>query len=260
MNIRLARTTFEYSAAAFERDKGRHRRNIAVCTFYVAGVLGLMMTDSVLAADLQSNKSAPVLEPSPAFSWSGFYVGAQLGVGVGTDSAALPGYTTTYNPDGMIGGAHIGYNYQIDQAVLGVEADVDGSSISQSFFDTPTAITFDTKIPVEGSVRGRIGWISWNNTLFYATAGGAFANVETQYAGGFGDYSYSKALAGWTVGAGADCPIDRNWSFRAEYRYTDLGHLSDVVAGVLPVDHRITEHIARVGLNYKFDSLAQIIP
>jgi outer membrane immunogenic protein len=260
MNILLVQTTVGCPAATLERDKRCRHRNTASCIFYTAAVFGLTMTGSVFAADLQSTKSPPVFEQSPVFTWSGLYVGVQLGVGVGTDSAALPGYTTTYNPDGIVGGAHIGYNYQMNQAVLGVEADVDGSSISQSFFDTPTAITFDTKLPVEGSVRGRIGWVAWNNTLFYATAGGAFASVETTYTGAFGSYSYSRALAGWTVGAGADVPIDRNWSFRAEYRYADLGHQSDLVGGVLPINHHITENSARVGLNYKFDSIAQIIP
>jgi outer membrane immunogenic protein len=226
---------------------------------FATTMLSLNMGGYVFAADLPVSKPLPVYMQPPLFTWSGVYLGGQIGVGFGTDKANLPGYTAAYNPDGYVGGAHVGFNHQFNQTVIGVEADIEGSSVSQTYVDTPTAIIFTTKLPVQGSVRGRIGW-AWDKILFYATGGAAFANSETGYSGAFGTYSYTRPLSGWTVGAGGECALNANWSFRAEYRYADLGHESNLVAGNLQVDHHVLEHSLRIGFSYKFDSLVPAAP
>src|SRR5688572_12280267 len=77
----------------------------------------------------------PIVVP-PLFSWTGFYVGAHLGYGWGTSSSfnvpgagggdafdgAIDGIETS--PSGWLGGISVGYNYHIDNILVGVEADL----------------------------------------------------------------------------------------------------------------------------------------
>jgi len=118
-----------------------------------------LATGSALAADLPSRKEAPVyVAPAPVATWTGFYAGLNLGGGwssQGGNNSYLPyadstfglgstpvaglapnlfflpgGGTTGNNTGGVVGGGQIGYNYQMNQFVLGVETDFQGTSIT----------------------------------------------------------------------------------------------------------------------------------
>ena len=87
-------------------------------------------TSSVLAADLPSEKGAPVYAPAPPIlSWTGVYVGGQVGIQWGQTNWDRFDPTNTvsiaselpYANKGVVGGGHIGYNYQVSQFVFGVE-------------------------------------------------------------------------------------------------------------------------------------------
>ncbi len=91
---------------------------------------------------------------SPAFYWTGFYIGGHIGGMWGstdyTDAAngatkITPGGIST-DPDGFIGGGQIGYNYQTGPWVLGVEGDFSGSTADGSitFLPVATATTVTT--------------------------------------------------------------------------------------------------------------------
>jgi outer membrane immunogenic protein len=226
----------------------------------LAVILGSLST-AALAADLPARRAPPpVFIPPPIFTWAGVYVGGQIGYAWGTSNSyivATP-FAQSNSPEGVIGGAHIGYNYQINQFVVGLEGDVDGSSFSKSTFDTPTGTTFGMKIPVEGSARGRIGY-AWDRTLFYATGGAAFADIKHTYVGLFNPaapfFSNSATRVGWTVGGGLEYAVTNNWSVRGEYRYTDFGRNADAI-GTGIVSHHDVEHAVRVGFSYKFDMYA----
>jgi outer membrane immunogenic protein len=86
------------------------------------------------------------------------------------------------SPQGVIGGAHVGYNLQINQWVLGVEGSVDGTSLSKSVFlsvaGTPATIT--TRAEDQGSIRARAG-IAFDRALIYATGGAAFTGIANNY-------------------------------------------------------------------------------
>ena len=101
-----------------------------------AGTIAL--ASAAFAADLPSRAPPPVyIPPTPIFSWTGFYVGGQVGYGWGTQKAnvSLPNGNTIYNSysaEGVIGGGHVGYNYQANQWVIGLEGSVDGTSLSKT--------------------------------------------------------------------------------------------------------------------------------
>src|ERR1700733_8326083 len=101
----------------------------------LAGAAALLGTAvSAQAADMAVK--APYMKAPEAmvYDWTGFYIGANAGVGVGRDytRVAIPAglsFEATYlNPFGGVGGGQIGYNWQLPRSafgslVLGVEAD-----------------------------------------------------------------------------------------------------------------------------------------
>jgi outer membrane immunogenic protein len=199
-------------------------------------------------------------------------------------------------PDGFIGGGQIGYNWQYSPLiVVGLEADFQGaverdssnlySTSSANTGDTATAVTnLTAKIDWFGTVRGRIGYVWGNgNVLSYVTGGLAYGKVELDgTVSGFidgvipfslGQGSHSQVNTGWVVGYGTEGVIDfwgaRNWTWKIEGLYMDLGHVDTTGApgislGALPpttftgTGGQVTTHthftdgILRAGLNYKF--------
>src|SRR5438552_2895837 len=96
-----------------------------------------LFSGSAMAADLMLRKAPP---PPPVVGWTGWYVGVHGGAGIGTKewdllsgSTFAPGLPPTtigfggfgahQNVNGFLGGAQIGYNWQMGWLVLGVEAD-----------------------------------------------------------------------------------------------------------------------------------------
>jgi len=132
-------------------------------------------------------------------------------------------------------------------------------------------------LPWFSTFRGRLGVLADPSFLLYATGGLAVGQVKyaTQNfvtAQLFGPgatgtipegpavtvagtaYAEQQMRIGWTVGAGIEYRLSRNWSGKLEYLFVDLGRGTyfSGVAGT-QTDLRFTDHIARVGLNYAFD-------
>ncbi len=229
-------------------------RKILMSTVVLLGAMGVAS-----AADLPTSKGPPVYAPPPPpiFTWTGVYLGGQLGYQWGTASAFVPGgaFAGGYpnsNANGITGGGHVGYNYQMGQFVAGLEGDVNGSSYRGN--NTFGGLTYSTREPVDGSIRARVG-VAWDRALIYATGGVAFGDFTNSYTTGFGTDSLSSTRVGWTVGGGIEYALDNNWSIRAEYRYTDFGRFSEYspTALVSTVSQRETDNRVQVGFSYKFD-------
>ncbi|MGH6852095.1 MAG: porin family protein, partial [Methylocella sp.] len=103
--------------------------------FLLASVGAISLSGSAaLAADLGTRPPPPVyLPPPPIFTWTGIYVGGQIGYAWLNGNNNFNGFDPFFDdgifinssvggtPSGVIGGAHVGYNYQINQWVLGLE-------------------------------------------------------------------------------------------------------------------------------------------
>jgi len=238
---------------------------------------------AVAAADLGTHGDSLKDEPAssePAFSWSGFYLGANAGYGRSKEDHAE--FSTNFSPSdsapnigelspsGAFGGGQIGYNFQHGNVVYGIEADFQGAGMDD---DSPAAFgiaagEFSTKVDWFGTVRGRLG-IASGNALFYATGGFAYGSVEHEgvLSNGFlsAAFKNDKVETGWVVGGGVEYALSSNWTVKAEYQYLDLG--SDSASGnvvrndngaptgeVLRSDFDTNIHTVRVGVNYKFGS------
>jgi outer membrane immunogenic protein len=127
-----------------------------------------------------------------------------------------------------------------------------------------------------GTVRGRVGYTT-GPALFYATGGWAYGEVErsgsiagrtvglitnTTFNTFAGTYNKTSVKSGWTIGAGGEMKITDKLTAKAEYLYMDLGHTSDTFAvvyttgltgtsGTHTFTSDFTEHVFRVGMNYK---------
>ncbi len=231
------------------------------------------LTTASFAADLPSRK-APAAAPyvaMPIFTWTGFYVGADIGGGWANDAARnttpVPNLRFPYNGSGVVGGLYAGYNYQLSNAiVLGVEADIDATSINGSI--NPTDVTNNVKdnIPWQGSLRGRLGY-AINNVLLYATGGLAFGGLQMNYSDTAAPFNATTntTQAGWTVGGGLDYAFNTNWIGRVEYRYTKFSAYNDVFgagAGVFTgqtIRHSVSENAVKVGIAYKFGAPASAV-
>jgi outer membrane immunogenic protein len=229
--------------------------------FTLATALLLTASASAFAADLPSRRPPPVYAPVPIFTWTGFYVGADVGYAWGYNNYNVAGVPGFNKPNGLTGGLHVGYNYQINQFVVGLEGDVQGSNFNNS--STLGALNVSTRLPVEGSIRGRVGY-AWDRVLFFATGGAVFGDIENTYnIAGIYDPAgtYKKTRVGYTVGGGIEYALSNNWSVRGEYRYADFGRSTDLTfGGVLPISSHVVEHKVTVGFSYKFDMYAPPSP
>ncbi len=216
-----------------------------------------MLATSVSAADLGSPNRRGSIKDGPveyqrAFNWTGLYIGAQVGYGWGNttaESGPLAGFNQTYdyNTNGAVGGGHLGYNWQAQNLVFGIETDIEASGISGGGRGS-LGFQHDTDINWIGSLRGRLG-VAYDRTLFYATAGWAYGDVQIDK--GFG--SYSDVRSGWTAGAGVEHAFSSNMTMRFEYRYTDLGSTTATSTALTSIDKSDVDfHAVRAGVSFKF--------
>lgn len=211
-------------------------------------------------ADLPSRAAPPVYVPPPipVFTWTGFYIGGQVGYDFGKDYNSAAGFGTS--SAGVIGGAHIGYNYQFPASnfVVGLEGDVEGTSAKAYGYYGASALDY-YKEQIQGSVRGRLGY-AVDRVLFYATGGAAFGGLNNNYYNGaLAPVSYSHTRVGYTVGGGVEYAINNNWSVRAEYRYTDFGHYTDIDPAGISITKHDTDNRVEAGFSYKFDTAAPVV-
>src|SRR5262245_47477231 len=164
-------------------------------------VLLLASTAPVFAADLPITAPAyKVPVAIPAYDWTGFYAGVNLGYGTANDRATqtqvsplfgqVQGESFKTSPAGVLGGAQAGYNVQISKWLLGIEADLQGTGqqdasicIAKCFpgnaaATSPFILTMSQSLPWFGTARGRVG-VTMDNVLFYVTGGFAYGRVDT---------------------------------------------------------------------------------
>lgn len=186
----------------------------------LAAAIGVLLAPRAFAADLavpHVYTKAPLAAVDPGYNWSGFYAGLNIGYGRGRSATTadfldskggtLPSSSGgTSDLNGVTGGAQIGYNWQREMVVFGVEADFQGSG-QKGRFDAlcagaPAGLqdgvctpghrgdnTFDPALPVAfnlaqkldwfGTVRGRFGIAVRPRVLLYGTGGLAYGQVST---------------------------------------------------------------------------------
>ncbi len=199
-----------------------------------------------------SGKEMKQVAPAPApscFDWTGFYAGVLAELG------------------GLIG-----YNYQWNCWVLGVEAD-GGYLWARESNDTGVFLTPDTldkrvhssfKTHYLMTFAPRFGY-AFGRYLPYVTGGLAvgdldfFQEIRTPQTGFHQTARTTDTNAGWMVGGGLQYALTEHWSVRAQYQYIDLGDVAFDSHGTPPfqtaIGHHeaeLTEHNASFAIMFKF--------
>ena len=257
-----------------------------------AALAGLLTAPMAFAADLPSRKSPPAYAPpEPIFTWTGFYVGANQGLGGGVLDAnvslagagVLSNTQTTNRASGFLAGGEAGYDYQFsNNVVLGVETDMQWSDIQASHQATTWSSTgaagsgnanIRNNLNWFGTTRLRFGY-SFGRLLPYITGGVAYgevaANGEQFVGGALFNGSATQTTVGWAAGAGLEYALSDNLSVRAEYIYIQLPGVNGPASGLTPPPFppltgsfstgSFGAHLIRTGLNWKFGGPGSLSP
>jgi len=228
---------------------------------------GMLAATPAFAADLSTK--APVYKAPFAvpFTWTGCYIGAQVGYGWARGSHDFDNGAPSdvSRPRGVLGGGLLGCNYQITTWVVGIEGDFEAASLRDGDFLNLTGATSvgSTHMKWDGSVRGRLGY-AMDRSLFYVTGGWAFAGFD--FGGGPGSTAfiggglppccgYSATVNGWTIGGGWEYAFTNNLSARIEYRHTDYRTASGFLQPIYPTVTMavgVKTDVVRVGVSWKF--------
>ena len=176
--------------------------------------------------------------------------------------ARLPGTNLTGNNirvGGYLSGGELGCNYQTNNIVFGIEGDGSWTYVKGDKADFPGALAGQLSSTEEkwlATLRGRIG-VAWGPAMVYMTGGGAWASVRAGQLNLTGpvNTTETQTLSGWTVGAGLEWQLIGPVTAKVEYLYVDLGtghFFSTQPNGIVARDVTTRQHIARIGMNYKF--------
>lgn len=225
-------------------------------TVAFAGISGANAADAI-----QYEEPAPVIAAS-AFSWTGGYVGGQIGYGWGKSRFNNSDFAGNLKPDGFLGGVYAGYNFDLgNNVVLGVDGDVTYNNLKDSESEDfgGLIVGAQSKLRWSGAVRARAGY-AVDRFLPFVTGGVAFGSVKNSaYLDVVGVESFSasqtKTLTGWTAGAGVDYAATDNLIVRLEYRYTDYGRKDFSASNEVfsfNTGNKFKTSDVRLGVAYKF--------
>ncbi len=237
---------------------------------FCAAVIALMSTSSG-AADLGGMPDKPRYDRgddgAPALHWQGVYAGVNGGYDFGRDFT----HETSGSPynavslerfrsdaHGFTGGVQLGYNYQINHVVFGIEADMNYAGQSRKGTSFSGAVSAGGTGGYVGTVRPRLG-LAFGPWLFYGTGGLAYGNPGTTITGNINNAlstSNSDWRVGWVAGIGTEYAIDQNWSVRTELLHMDFGRTTISGVGLdgntYSWSDRLSENALRVGVNYRY--------
>ncbi|WP_084788606.1 outer membrane protein [Bradyrhizobium sp. Cp5.3] len=273
-----------------------------------AVTLGLALTQVASAADFPVKATAY----EAVYNWTGFYAGVNVGGGWGRSSVdasfdprsrfdTAVANSTSGRISGGLGGLQAGYNMQINRLIFGVETDIQatgqqGKGQSTASLTSPNEclapcvqppptvtnapLNHSQSLPWFGTLRGRIGFMPSDRSLFYVTGGLAYGEIDasttltvapqvclapcTPNPGGSITSNFGQAKLGWVVGAGFESALVGGWTGKIEYLHLDFGSISSGLTqvaiwpfvGTLQASSRLTDDIVRVGVNYRFGNAA----
>jgi outer membrane immunogenic protein len=230
----------------------------------------MMLGGAAQAADMPVK--APPPPPPVMYNWTGFYIGGHVG-GAWADRNGhdrFDGTTNCVDFDAivcfddhdfgrnrgrLIAGGQVGFNYQVNQWVWGVEGQISAVfNDNDNNDDCGFATMGDFPRESMFRCRNRGDWIATiaarlgvtfgqtGNWLLYVKGGGAFADSRfglrlrddcaavfdtvicnpNNFA--FNNNNNDNTRTGWMVGVGLEYGAWGNWSWKLEYNFMDFGH------------------------------------
>jgi len=242
--------------------------------FMISAAVALSMATPALAADMPMKAAPPPL--LPVFSWTGFYIGGNIGGAWSNNRWNDTLVVTNFNNGNngvFIGGGQIGGNYQIGQFVIGAEWDFDWAANNNNsaavFVPGVGNIAVTANNRWISTVAARFGW-AIDHVLLYGKAGGGWVgsnnltvtNLTTGASltcGSFLNSCGNNNNGGWLLGAGVEYAFAPNWTVKAEYDYLGLGNRTFFVPATAPflagdtfTSNNRNVQMVKIGVNYLF--------
>ena len=230
------------------------------------GIAALGLTVPASAADM-AVKAPPPAPVVAIYNWSGFYIGANGGWGqsrncwdftpIATGILTRDGCST--QSGGVVGG-QIGYRWQTNQFVFGVEGQGDWADLSRTRVSTLFPLSATAKVDGIGLITAQLGW-AWNAALLYVKGGAAVTGNRFDVCSTVSLLCASTSSTRWggTLGVGFEYGFTPNWSFGVEYDHLWMGHANNSFSVTSPViatvlNDRIGQDVDMVTLrlNYRF--------
>jgi len=252
-------------------------------SFATIAIATVIAASSASAADLPLPVApAPAYTPAMVrYNWTGFYIGGNVGGAWVqgedvTDSLFGVNFNNGSNNGTFIGGGTVGFNYQYNNFVFGVEGDFDwaannnnsGNGILVPTVGTLQVSNNDTWIT---TVAARFG-AAFDRWLVYGKAGGGWVGsdsftVTNLTTGNSFTGSNNNTDGGWLVGGGVEWAFAGNWSAKIEYDYlglnsrsfTTTGAIAGIPAGDTFSTGNLNVQMVKFGINYKFGWDAPVV-
>ena len=285
-------------------------------------LLGMSTFAAVMLGGAAQAADMPLKAPPPAapvmYNWTGFYIGGHIG-GAWADlngndrfdhfdrnNCFTNDFVVCFDDNGFgrnrgrfIGGGQIGFNYQINQWVWGVEGQI--SAIGSNNDDDACGF-----VTIDGGARDHLfrcgnrgNWIATiaarlgvtfgqtGNWLLYVKGGGAFADsrfglrLRDDCAAVFdavicnpNNFAFNNnnddTRTGWMIGAGLEYGAWGNWSWKLEYNFMDFGsrtlHFDNLMVTCVDctlrrdLDFDLRVNVVKFGLNYRFGAAPTAAP
>lgn len=241
----------------------------------------ILLASTMLVGLATAASAADFGSPPPPISanWTGFYVGAHAGWLGTTNSVRInqfvgggDGFNLTADRSGFNGGLFAGYNLQMQQIVLGLDADIGfgpGATVGNSTFTVINAVGGTGTVGVRAGLnwnahlRARAGLALGQFMPFFA-AGLALSEERVGHVVRAGDAITSTIVGtrtvsrtGYSLGVGGEFMFTRNMIGRLEYIFDDYGAVSFASnpgpgINASTTRSRLTTNTARAGLSYRF--------
>ena len=170
------------------------------------------------AADLPRKAPAYVPPAPPPVTWTGCYIGANVGGIFTNGDATFAGVEVSRDNSGFAGGGQIGCDYQFSGGwVIGFRNMFDGTSVNRSrqFFAPAFGVTGTVNGDLNwfDALTGRLGYSFTPGWLLYGQGGAAWVKTSTDVAiAGLTFGGTGNTRTGWTAGGGVEwmfAPIGR---------------------------------------------------
>jgi outer membrane immunogenic protein len=237
----------------------RSRPALAVAGSLVSAAGFAFCSGAAVAADLPLLRAPVASAPAAIYSWTGFYIGGQVGAGASRSSWSDPFGTNNTFAGGasFLGGGSLGANYQWNTLVLGVEGNFDWTRMKGSSTDS-LGDTIGTETQWTSTVAGRVG-AAFNRLLVYGKGGAAFARDRSTFTDLAGNSAISTfTRTGWIAGVGLEYGITQSWSAKIEYDYLSFGSQPLNFTTATPTAYASSATLnaqeIKAGINFRFGS------
>ena len=232
--------------------------------FLTAAILAVGASQIASAADLPRKQPDYLPPPLPVYTWTGCYIGANVGGAWGNIDATdvSTGASVSARNNGFAGGGQVGCDYQMSQWVFGIRNVFDGTSISNgvTISDPLLSGTINGHLHWFDALTARAGYLVQPNILLYGQGGAAWTSWDVtafNSAGVLVGQISGGNRTGWTAGGGVEWMFMPHWSAFLEYNFMGFGTRSATTTACVGgtcalVSAKSDLQNVLVGVNYKF--------